>query len=389
MTETKEIKTASINILVTGKDSGRDVLLVGLKDIYRDKPQYQKALKREFAQCHKIDHPNILKYLEEKEAESQGPCIVMEWQEARTFDQYLAEGHSGEEKKRVIRQVADALSFLHQNGLVHGALTPSCIFITTQADQVKILNFRLKYADLLSEPVSSTRFRAPEAKDGTVTLDARTDIYSLGMLLKDMNMGTEYENVISTACSVGRFNRYPDVDSFLEAFEHRRVSRRPSAGSEGAAPASNKKMAIFIATIVALAVAAAVVFFNRDRESNETVQPATEAVDSVQTQGRQPAAETASDSRQGPVQETHTPEPQPDRASGSYTGNLEFLNTLLPQMHIDLDKIYASTPDKAAVKAKVSRYYKGLRRALGNKTDEQFAAYDKAFADYISKKNAE
>lgn len=66
MTETNEIKTAGINALVTGKEEGREVLLVGLKAAYCDKPQYQKALKREFDQCHETEHPHILRYLEQK-----------------------------------------------------------------------------------------------------------------------------------------------------------------------------------------------------------------------------------------------------------------------------------------------------------------------------------
>lgn len=67
---------------------------------------------------------------------------------------------------------------------------------------------------------------------------------------------------------------------------------------------------------------------------------------------------------------------------------MEFLNRLVPQMHIDLDKIYARGGDAAAVHRRVAAYYKGLRRTLGNLSQEQFAAFDEAFASYVTAKKA-
>jgi serine/threonine protein kinase len=387
MTETKEIKTPSINFLMTGKDAGRDVLVIGLKEAYRDKPQYQRSLKREYAQCHELKHPNILEYIEERDDDKYGYCLVMEWEPARTLADYLLESHSEEEKKSIIRQLADAVSFMHQNGKVHGALNPDCIFVTNQGDRVKLLNFRVRYADQMHEPAASMKFRAPEAKDGTVTLDARTDVFSLGMILKEMNFESGYEDVVSVSSSFARNDRYPDVETFLDAFEHRRYTRR-SGGDEVGSGAGNKRAAMLIATIVGLAVIVALVYFNRNTGGTEGEQPVSEVVDSAQTDATQEssvAEQSAQPTENAPSQDTN---PESATATGSYTGDLAFLNELVPQMHIDLDKIYASGGDNTAIHTKVARYYKGLRRALGNKTDAQFAAYDKEFADYVNKKNA-
>ncbi len=391
MTETKEIKTPSINTLVTGTDGGRQVLLVGLKTAYQDKPQYQRALKREFDTCHELEHPNILKYLEEKDVEGYGHCIVMEWEPARTLADYILEDHSEEEKKNIIRQVAEGLNFLHQNGQVHGALNPTTIFITTQGDRVKILNFRLRFADHLYEPMTTMKYRAPEAKDGTVTLDARTDVFSLGTIVKEMGLGSDYQNVVTGSCSFGRNDRYPDIDSFLEGFEHRRISRRSNV-SESSAPASNKKAAILVSTIVALLIIAALVFFNRNSNGNDAEQANTEMADTTQKPHELAPAEAAQGSGETATPDNSTAAPQATPAPGAeqaYTGELEFMNNLVPQMHIDIDKIYAKGGDAAAIRKRVQVYYKGLRKALGNLNDNQFAAYDKAFAEYIQQKNAE
>jgi serine/threonine protein kinase len=384
MTETNEIKNPSINLLVTGKDGAQEVLLIGLKPGYQDSTQYQRRLKLEYEQGHKIDHPNIIKYLEMKDVDGYGKCIVMEWKPARSLADYMQENHSIEERKNIIRQITDALNFLHRKGKIHGSLTPSYIYITDQEDHVKLLNFRPCYADRLSEPSESMKFRAPEAKDGTVTLDARTDIFSLGMILKELDLGPEYEDIVTCSCSLARNNRYPNVDSFRDAFEHRRHIRRGSTNKRSGA-ANSKRMGVLIATIVALAVIVGLAFFNRDNNHAEGGLLTSGVADSAQTAEEQPIDEITQPDLQPHAQGTGSTA----STNQTYTGELEFLNKLVPQMHIDMDKIYASGGDKASIQAKLTTYYKGLRKALGNKTEEQFAAYDKAFMEYRAKKDAE
>lgn len=387
MTETNEFKTTSVNTLVTGTDSGREILVVGLKPEYQDKPQYQKALKLEYDKCHELEHPNILKYIEEKNIDNIGQCIVMEWEPARTLDEYIKENHSREEEKQIVGQIADALSFLHRNGMVHGALNPSNVFVTLKGDQVKILNFRQQFVDLLRESLNNRKFRAPEAKDGTVVLDERTDIYSLGTILKEMNIGEDYANVVKSSCAFGRNDRFNNIDEFIEAFEHRRTSHRAAATTSSAN--SNKRTALLVSAIAILAIVGGIVLYNKNFGSATTNEPATEQT-AANTTAEQPEATTETEApaqQQAPAEASQPTTPAPT-AGQAYTGNLAFLNDLVPQMHIDIDKIYASAPDNTTLKRKVSVYYKGLRKALGNLTDEQFAAYDKEFADYIKQKNA-
>lgn len=369
MTESSEIKTYGVNILVTDKMNGQDVLLVGIKSAYRNKPQYLRSLKREYARCHKIEHPNIIKCIGERDFENYGHCIVLEWEPARTLADYMRENHDMEEKKNIIHQLADALGCIHANSLVHGAINPSCVFITDKGDQVKLLNIRLHFADMLSEPAELTKYRAPEAKDGTVVLDARTDIFSLGTILKELNINDEYSDVIEGSTNFARNDRFPDIETFLEAFEHRRVTLRKKS-RQNSGSRHNKRIAAAIAAIVGIAV---IFIFNRNQPSTEAQLPTKEVADTIKTNSTRTTP---------PVQAPTI------NQLDKYSGDLEFLNDLVPQMHVDLDKIYASASDNAAIHAKVSRYYKGLRKALGNKTNEQFAAYDKEFADYVNKKNA-
>lgn len=133
----EEIKTDSINLIATANDGGQSVLYVGLKEAYRDKPQYERYLRKEFEKSKALDNPNIFRLLEISETENYGLAIKTEWEDSRTLAQWLKEAdHNDEEKKRIIRQVASALSYMHSQGVVHGGLNSHNIFITRKGDNV-------------------------------------------------------------------------------------------------------------------------------------------------------------------------------------------------------------------------------------------------------------
>ena len=384
VTDMQEIKTASIQKLTTGKDGGQDVLLVSLKEAYQSKPQYQRALKKEFDRCKDFDHQHLVKYLAMKDVEGLGTCIEMEWEDSRSLLEYLDEGHSEDEKKRVVTQIAAALEYLHENGMVHGALDPAFIFITKKTDEVKVLNLRLRYADTMSMPNSSLRFIAPEAKDGTVTLDARADVYSLGMIVKTMNLGTEYDQVVNGSCSFGRSERYASIEDFMEAFEHHRYSRK----SEETSSPVNRKMVGLVAAIAVLVVIAVVLLFSRGGQSDQQAAntDSTEVASNDQSQSTDTTSNSVSGSVTPSADSTSDAQQTAAAQTPQYTGDLVFLNNLVPQMHIDIDKIYASSTDPDQIHKKVAIYYKGLRKTLGSLNEQQFAAFDKAFSDYIKSK---
>lgn len=383
VTDMQEIKTDGIQKLTIAKDGGQDVLLISLKEAYQSKPQYQRFMKKEFDRCKDLDHQHLLKYLGMKDVEGLGSCIELEWESSRSLLEYLDEGHGEDEKKRIVSQIASALEYLHQNGMIHGALDPSYIFVTKKADEVKVLNFRMRYADTISMPSSSLRFFAPEAKDGTVALDARADVYSLGMIVRVMELGEEYNQVIDGSCSFGRSERHASIEDFMEAFEHHHYSRK----NESSSSTASKKMMGLVIAIAVLVVIAAVLLFSR---SCQTAQQ-TDDADSTLVADDNPAqnadsANSVSGSVAPTTDSTNNTQQTASAQTPQYTGDLVFLNNLVPQMHIDIDKIYASSTDPDQIHKKVTIYYKGLRKTLGSLNEQQFAAFDKAFSDYIKSK---
>ena len=85
----EELATRGFNRLVKVMRQGRWFLLKGLKPEFAQQPMYLDLLKKEYALSIQMDHPNIVKALY-KEVDSEiGPCIVMEYVDGVTMDQFL------------------------------------------------------------------------------------------------------------------------------------------------------------------------------------------------------------------------------------------------------------------------------------------------------------
>lgn len=391
----KEITTAGVNSLLEATLDGKSVLLIGLKATYREKPQYERDLKRQYERCKEFDYQYLMKMTALEEIDGQGPCIVLEREAGRTLDAYIKEGHTEEEYHSVAVQLAEALDYIHRNGSVHGLVCPQMIYITQQGDQVRLVPFRLYLTDALMESRAVSRYVAPEAEDGTVALDARADIFALGQILKDMQLTLPYSNVISCATSFARSERYIDVEAFLADFDHRR------SVSKG----SPRSMMYVLAAIVVCLIIGAVIIFMRSRSegSAPSGEPATEMTDSTQQPDTMTRQSTAPQPVDTASQATATDNVGQDAAQ-STQGQPEFLTSLVPQMHIDIDKIFQpltvqglSPEAKAAVikqvNARLTRYYKGLMRSIrsshGALSTEDQAAFDKAYLDYVNAKKAQ
>ena len=385
MADTIEIKNESINEIVVSKSGGHPVLLITLKSNYQSAPQYIRYLKREYEGAKELQHENILKVNSLKEVDGYGTCIETEWQDARTLAEYLEEGHTADEKKHVVRGVAAALRYMHENGHVHGAVNTHNIFITTKDDDVKLLSIRPRYTDNLKRPVEELRFIAPETRDGTVALDARADIFSLGVLIKEMALGTEYQPIITTCTHFGRNERYTSVEELMEVFNHPRGARpdKKTHNTTG----NNKQMAVFAAVIGVLVIVAAALFYSQNGDNNKATQTSdTEMADSTHNQNEQITANSEAGDHGVTVENNQQDVVKATTSANQFSGDNAYLNDIVPQMQIDLDKIYNSSTKKSVVRRKVKRYYKGLRATLKDKSTEQLEAFDKAFADYNNSK---
>jgi eukaryotic-like serine/threonine-protein kinase len=162
--------------------------------------------KREARALSQLTHPNTVKVFMYGELEEDGSLyIAMELLEGRNLNQTVRKGGPlpAERAIPILIQVCGALQEAHEMGIVHRDLKPENIFISSQggiADFAKVLDFGLaKVTDLDPSPgavqltqegmvFGTPEFMSPEQAQGK-TLDARSDVYSLAVILYEVLTG--------------------------------------------------------------------------------------------------------------------------------------------------------------------------------------------------------
>jgi serine/threonine protein kinase len=196
-------------------------------------PAMLERFWREARAASALNHPGICTLYEINESESQ-PFLVMELLEGRSLDQLFA-GHAVPVKRlaELGVQIADALDAAHRKGILHRDIKPANIFVTTSG-QTKILDFGLaRFEDRGSPDTADTRLTdnhlltTPGSTLGTIAymspeqargeeLDARSDVFSLGVVLYELGTGKHPFEGTTTAVVFDKLLNYlpPAPNSF-------------------------------------------------------------------------------------------------------------------------------------------------------------------------------
>ncbi len=165
----------------------RDTTLNKIVALKLSKPEQsqESALRfqREFYFLSRFDHPHIVPVHDFGTAKDGRPFFTMDYISGTPITRYF----SGFDPAifPIIAQICQALEAIHNQGLVHCDLKPENIIIRKNKPQAVILDFGFAEQTLEPEVQSAggtLGYIAPEVFKGT-GIDARTDLYSLGMVL--------------------------------------------------------------------------------------------------------------------------------------------------------------------------------------------------------------
>jgi non-specific serine/threonine protein kinase len=185
---------------------GRQVALKCLPPEFANDPRSIERFLREARSASALNHPNICTIHEVDEADGHH-FITMELLDGRTLRERIAEGPIPiEEVVRIGIGVADALDAAHRKGIIHRDIKPANVFLNTRGE-IKVLDFGLaklevnkaagansltvEAADSLTTPgqvVGTIAYMSPEQARG-LEVDARGDLFSLGIVLYEMATG--------------------------------------------------------------------------------------------------------------------------------------------------------------------------------------------------------
>jgi eukaryotic-like serine/threonine-protein kinase len=206
---------------------------------------------REAKAASRISHPHAVNVTDFGESENGVVFLVMEYLDGRTLKETIkSEGPIAPERVvEIVRQVTGALDAAHQQGVVHRDLKSDNIMLslTNGGDWAKVLDFGIakimapeggRDIDITSPNlvVGTPQYMSPEQCSQATSIDARSDVYSLGVIVYEMLSGQlPFMGESATAIMIKQvqdqppsiLSARPELPKAIEAVVNKALAKQP------------------------------------------------------------------------------------------------------------------------------------------------------------------
>ncbi|MDX1378838.1 MAG: protein kinase, partial [Anaerolineales bacterium] len=190
----------------------RSVAVKFLKADLQDEPDLRDRFEREARVIAMLRHPNIIQIFDFDSYLNQ-PYLVMEYVPGTSLGAYLSELHNRDERldfslvNRLLGKIANALTYAHDNNVIHRDVKPANILLTSRSIPIStdtslpgdtepiltdfgLVRFTQSTMQTSTGYITGTpAYMSPEQARGEKNIDARTDVYSLGITVYEMLAG--------------------------------------------------------------------------------------------------------------------------------------------------------------------------------------------------------
>ncbi|MCW8856497.1 MAG: protein kinase [Kangiella sp.] len=197
----KEIGRGAMSVVYQAEDPeiGRMLAIKLLKHELVEKEEYRELFLREAKAAGRLGHPGIVT-IYDVGIWQERPFIAMELLEGENLDDYLQKHGTFtlEQASDLAKQLTLALDYAHQNGVIHRDLKPDNILVVDGGRRFKITDFGIAHVEHLfledeggkskDKIMGTPAYMSPEQITGH-SVDFKTDLYSLGVILYQVTKG--------------------------------------------------------------------------------------------------------------------------------------------------------------------------------------------------------